>query len=49
MKRRGFKRVGEDGASSSDEREEVIWQISKEVDLLPKGDEGEQFCHAINV
>lgn len=35
--------------SSSDEREEVIWQISGDVDLPSEASEGERFCHAINV
>lgn len=33
--------------SSSDERENAIWQISR--DLPPEADEAERFCHAINV
>lgn len=35
--------------SSADERGEAIWQISRDVDLLSGADEGERFCHVINV
>lgn len=37
------------GVHSSTEREKVIWQIGREVDLLSEADEGERFCRAINV